>query len=275
MMAMCICCCFSWLLVLRARTFIRSLMCVFVEFLFLNLQLHPAPRLSLYDFHDFAHIYAGRSIVLPSNWIGLSAFHKRSPAWLYCFKRSTRRVFTSLTNNVDRTKWKNEWVKPKTSQNTKLSTIQRCVCASVLLCKCVCVCSGKGGRLLALTSLIKQEISIIEFVLCFCFCMTTFPVYLCCSSFFSRWTLLCASTAHIECVCFLPIQSLNFFSVSVFSSFTCCTIIINIMMIIVILPKNVWHQECVCIRSLFFWFFPQLRSSFSCANSASNRIWCR
>lgn len=102
----------------------------------------------------------------------------------------------------------------------KLS-LQRCVCAIVLLWKCmrVCVCSGKGGRLLALTSLIKQEISIIEFVLCFCVCMTTFSVYLYSSSFFFSLAGLffMPHPLHILSVsAFLPIQSLNFFLQTLF-----------------------------------------------------------
>lgn len=109
--------------------------------------------------------------------------------------------------------------------------------------KCVCVrfaLTSKGGTLLALTSLIKQEISIIEFVLCFCLHDVL------CVSFFCHFCL------YIEYVCFLPIQSLKTVFFSVFSSFC-------VSNAIVILHENL-SIENVCIRFVLCRFFSVLQS---------------
>lgn len=166
--------------------------------------------------------------------------------------QTTRSACVSVCAKHDERRWHgqmSEWmnVKSKTLKNVKLCAMPR-------------MSAGKGGTLLlALTSLIKQEISIIEFVLCFCFCMTTFSVLSLCF-FFYGVRLLDFSLAwlHIECVCFFANSIIKLFFYLVFSSFVCYTIIMNMNInIIVILPKIVWHRVCLhtfLFRCVFFIF---------------------
>lgn len=126
---------------------------------------------------------------------------------------------------------------------------------------CVCMrCAGKGGTLLALTSLIKQEISIIEFVLCFCLHDV---LYVRLFVFFPRCfsILVCIESMSA----FLPIQSLKLFC-SVFSSFRVPSSFYL---------KIVCHRECLHT----FWLVVVVAVDFFVSllflhfiHSASNRI---